>query len=184
MTEGFQRRRNDVLTKTIGSTNPVNVVRAALKALEELESVESVAQRRGKPVSYFGRRRNKELAEEAANAARRDRIGAEIMAENEAAVLRVTYLKSAIGYAHDQKATVRALGLRRLHQTVELPDNPSVRGMCFKVRHLVSVDEAGAGDRRSNATMQQHDLKPLRGRAPRAQARRARHLGGAGQDRR
>ena len=60
---------HDVLTKTIGSTNPVNVVRAALKALEELESVESVAQRRGKPVSYFGRRRNKELAEEAANAA-------------------------------------------------------------------------------------------------------------------
>jgi small subunit ribosomal protein S5 len=60
---------HDVLTKTIGSTNPVNVVRAALKALEELESVESVAQRRGKPVSYFGRRRNKELAEEVANAA-------------------------------------------------------------------------------------------------------------------
>ena len=65
------------------------------------------------------------------------------MAENAAPVLRVTYLKSAIGYAHDQKATVRALGLRRLHQTVELPDNPSVRGMCFKVRHLVSVNDAG-----------------------------------------
>lgn len=60
---------HDILTKTIGSTNPVNVVRAALKALEELESVESVAQRRGKPVSYFGRRRNKELADEAANTA-------------------------------------------------------------------------------------------------------------------
>ena len=58
---------HDILTKTIGSTNPVNVVRAALKALEELESVESVAHRRGKPVSYFGRRRNKELADEAAN---------------------------------------------------------------------------------------------------------------------
>jgi len=66
------------------------------------------------------------------------------MAENEAPVLRVTYTKSAIGYAHDQKATIRALGLRRLRQTVELPDNPSVRGMCFKVRHLVSVDDAGA----------------------------------------
>jgi large subunit ribosomal protein L30 len=65
------------------------------------------------------------------------------MAENEAPVLRVTYLKSAIGYAHDQKSTIRALGLRRLHQTVELPDNPSVRGMCFKVRHLVSVNDAG-----------------------------------------
>jgi large subunit ribosomal protein L30 len=66
------------------------------------------------------------------------------MAENEAAVLRVTYTKSSIGYAHDQKATVRALGLTRMHQTVELPDNPSVRGMCHKVRHLVSVEESGA----------------------------------------
>jgi len=60
---------HDVLTKTLGSTNAVNVVRAAIKALETLESVDAVAQRRGKPVSYFGRRRNKELAEEEANAA-------------------------------------------------------------------------------------------------------------------
>lgn len=66
------------------------------------------------------------------------------MAENRAPVLRVTYVKSAIGYAHDQKATVRALGLTRLHQTVELPDNASVRGMCHKVRHLVAVDAPGA----------------------------------------
>ncbi len=64
------------------------------------------------------------------------------MAEKEASTLRVTYVKSAIGYAHDQKATIRSLGLRRLNQTVELPDNPSVRGMCFKVRHLVSVNGA------------------------------------------
>jgi small subunit ribosomal protein S5 len=60
---------HDVLTKTLGSTNAVNVVRAAIKALESLQSVEDVARRRGKPVSYFGRRRNKELAEEEANAA-------------------------------------------------------------------------------------------------------------------
>jgi len=65
------------------------------------------------------------------------------MPENAAPMMRVTYVKSAIGYAHDQKATVRALGLRRLHQTVELPDTPSVRGMCFKVRHLVTVSDAG-----------------------------------------
>jgi len=64
------------------------------------------------------------------------------MPEKAAPVLRVTYVKSSIGYAHDQKATVRGLGLTRLHQTVELPDNPSVRGMCFKVRHLVSVDDS------------------------------------------
>ncbi len=54
--------------------------------------------------------------------------------------LRVTYRKSSIGYAHDQKATLVALGLRRLHQTVEHEATPSIRGMVFKVRHLVSVD--------------------------------------------
>lgn len=54
--------------------------------------------------------------------------------------LRITYRKSAIGYAHDQKATIAALGLRRLHQTVEHPDTPAIRGMVRKVRHLVSVD--------------------------------------------
>ena len=62
------------------------------------------------------------------------------MAEKAAPMMRVTYVKSSIGYAHDQKATVRTLGLRRLHQTVELPDTPSVRGMCHKVRHLVTVE--------------------------------------------
>ena len=55
-------------------------------------------------------------------------------------VLRITYRKSSIGYARDQKATVAALGLKRLHQTVEHEDNAPIRGMIQKVRHLVSVD--------------------------------------------
>ncbi len=54
--------------------------------------------------------------------------------------IRVTYRKSAIGYAHDQKATIAALGLRRLHQTVVHEDTLALRGMLRKVRHLVSVD--------------------------------------------
>jgi len=54
--------------------------------------------------------------------------------------LRVTWVKSAIGYGADQKRTIRALGLRRLHQTVEHPDSPSVRGMVSAVRHLVQVE--------------------------------------------
>lgn len=61
------------------------------------------------------------------------------------AQLKVTYKKSTIGYAHDQKRTVESLGLRRLHQSVLLPDNEAVRGMVFKVRHLVAVEEV-AGD--------------------------------------
>lgn len=55
--------------------------------------------------------------------------------------LRVTYTKSGIGYNVRQKATLRALGLRKLNQVVEHPDTPAVRGMIEKVRHLVSVEE-------------------------------------------
>jgi large subunit ribosomal protein L30 len=54
--------------------------------------------------------------------------------------IRVTYRKSAIGYAGDQKATITALGLRRLQHTVEHEDSASIRGMVYKVRHLVSID--------------------------------------------
>jgi large subunit ribosomal protein L30 len=54
--------------------------------------------------------------------------------------LRITYRKSSIGYARDQKATIAALGLKRLNQTVEHEDSASVRGMVQKVRHLLSVD--------------------------------------------
>jgi large subunit ribosomal protein L30 len=64
--------------------------------------------------------------------------------------VRVTYTKSAIGYARDQKATVVALGLKKLNQTVEHTDNPQLRGMVHKVRHLVTLEEAApavAGDK-------------------------------------
>ncbi len=56
------------------------------------------------------------------------------------AKLRITYTKSVIGYNAKQKATVQALGLRRLHQTVEHADTPVIRGMINKVSHLVSVE--------------------------------------------
>jgi large subunit ribosomal protein L30 len=57
--------------------------------------------------------------------------------------LRITLLKSSTGYKYDQKRTLVALGLRRLHATVERPDNASVRGMVTKVEHLVRVEEIG-----------------------------------------
>ncbi len=55
--------------------------------------------------------------------------------------LRITWVKSGIGYADDQKKTLKALGLRRLNQSVTHDDSPSVRGMIIKVRHLVNVEE-------------------------------------------
>ncbi len=59
--------------------------------------------------------------------------------------LQITLVKSPIGQLENQKLTVKALGLRRMHQTVVRPDTPSVRGMVNTVRHLVRV-EAAAGD--------------------------------------
>lgn len=57
--------------------------------------------------------------------------------------LLITYKKSAIGYEKSQKGTIRALGFRKLNQTVEHDDTPVVRGMINKVSHLVSVEEVG-----------------------------------------
>lgn len=55
--------------------------------------------------------------------------------------LRVTQVKSTIGYAADQGKTIRALGLGKIGRSVEQVDNPAVRGMIFKVKHLVKVEE-------------------------------------------
>lgn len=56
-------------------------------------------------------------------------------------MLRVTLVKSAIGYPQSQKDTLRALGLRRINQTVEVPDTPPMRGMLAKVIHLIRIEE-------------------------------------------
>ena len=55
--------------------------------------------------------------------------------------LKVTWERSGINQREDQKRTIRALGLRRLGQTVEHEDNRTIRGMINKVRHLVVVTE-------------------------------------------
>lgn len=54
--------------------------------------------------------------------------------------LRITQVKSAIGYKKDQGATLKALGLGKIGRTVEQVDNDCVRGMIFKVKHLVEVE--------------------------------------------
>ncbi len=57
------------------------------------------------------------------------------------AKLKITQVRSTIGRIGKQKLTMEALGLRRLHQTVEHEDTPQVRGMINKVQHLVEVEE-------------------------------------------
>ena len=63
------------------------------------------------------------------------------MPERSGKLLKVTLVKSPIGYNSKQKATVKSLGLRRLRQTVLIGDAPQIRGMLDKVRHLVSFEE-------------------------------------------
>lgn len=58
-----------------------------------------------------------------------------------AKTLKITLVKSPIGAVPKNRKTVEALGLRKLHQTVEKPDNEAVRGMIHQVKHLVKVEE-------------------------------------------
>jgi large subunit ribosomal protein L30 len=53
--------------------------------------------------------------------------------------VRVTWVRSTIGFNKDQAKVVEGMGLRRLGHTVELPDNDATRGMILKVRHLVEI---------------------------------------------
>ena len=55
--------------------------------------------------------------------------------------LKVTQVRSTISCPHDQVATVKALGLKRINDSVEHEDNPAVQGMLFKVKHLIKVEE-------------------------------------------
>jgi large subunit ribosomal protein L30 len=55
--------------------------------------------------------------------------------------LRITQVRSTIGAKPKQRGTLRALGLRRINDTVEQPDRPEIRGMLGKVQHMVKVEE-------------------------------------------
>ncbi len=58
--------------------------------------------------------------------------------------LRITWVKSGIGYKENQKRTLQALGFKRLGEAIVQPDNPAVRGMIATVSHLVKVEEVSA----------------------------------------
>jgi large subunit ribosomal protein L30 len=70
---------------------------------------------------------------------------AEIPSESEAARLEVKQIRSAIGHPETMRRTLAALGLRKHQQTVQLANSASVRGMLYKVRHLVEVTRSNDG---------------------------------------
>ncbi len=66
---------------------------------------------------------------------------ADVDAANTSKTVRVTWVRSDIGYPKDQKATIKAIGFKRLNQTLELPDTPQLRGQLFKVKHMLKVED-------------------------------------------
>ena len=63
------------------------------------------------------------------------------MAETKKQMLKITQVKSRIGYKKKAKATLDAMGLKKMNQTVELPDNPAIRGMIKKIKYLIKVED-------------------------------------------
>ncbi len=62
-------------------------------------------------------------------------------AKKKSGTLKIEWVRSFIGYPQDIRQTIRGLGFRRMHQVVERPDTPAIRGMIEKVRHLVEVHQ-------------------------------------------
>jgi large subunit ribosomal protein L30 len=60
----------------------------------------------------------------------------------ESKTVKITLMRSVIGYPQGQRDAIRTLGLHRLHETVEHPDTPQLRGQIFKIKHLVEVEES------------------------------------------
>ena len=63
------------------------------------------------------------------------------MAKTKKQMLKITQVKSRIGYKNKAKATLDAMGIKKMNQTVELPDNPAIRGMIKKIEYLIRVED-------------------------------------------
>ena len=145
---------HDVLSKSLGSSNQINIVHATVAALRSLEEPEAVAARRGLPVEDVAPaallRAQTEVPEGV------EPGGGLLMAR-----LKVEQKKSTIGCKKNQRDTLRSLGLKRIGDVVVKEDRPEFRGMVHTVRHLVTVEEVdGRGD---SDELKLHHLRPAPG---------------------
>ena len=150
---------HDILSKSLGSQNPINLVKATIAGLQDLRKPEEIAQLRGLSVdAVLGlssgvkvveqdepaeapRPRPTRAADAERRRARRRGRGSPRTATSAGVSLLITQVKSANGANGRQRDTLRSLGLRGISKTVERPDSPQLRGMVHAVRHLVIVEE-------------------------------------------
>ena len=125
---------HDILSKSLGSSNQINIVHATVEALRMLEQPEDVAARRGLTIEQVAPAAL--LRARAAGRCCRSRGGDRLMAQ-----LKVQQKKSTIGCKANQRETLRTLGLKRIGDVVVKEDRPEIRGMVHTVRHLVTVEE-------------------------------------------
>lgn len=109
----------DILSKSLGSNTPINMVRATIDGLQNLKNAEDVAKLRGKTVENYTIKEGKLVM----------------------AKLQITLTRSVIGRPETQRKTVEALGLKKTNSSVVVEDNPAIRGQINKVKHLVTVEE-------------------------------------------
>ncbi len=128
---------SDVLSKSLGSSNPINIVHATVAGPEAAPPAPGGGGRArpgpGRDVAGHGGQ-----AEGGGRGRRRRRQGEGAVGVTR---LKVTQKRSLIGRPRPQRATVRSLGLKRIGHTVVKDDRPEIRGMIFKVSHLVEVEE-------------------------------------------
>ena len=169
----------DILTKSLGTSNPVNLVAATVAGLKSLRRPEEVAALRGKTVAeVLGLSTGSGAPATEAVGAVPGRRGRRFMS----ARLRITQVRSKIGTQQRHRGTLRALGLRRIGQTVEHEDSPQLQGMLRMVARLVSVEPAEwLSDARPRDPRDRPRGRPARqavpapGRQAPAQARGPRH---------
>ena len=139
---------HDILCKSLGSANHINVARATIAGLKSLQRPDEVAARRGLAAEEFVPKgllkayndRQRGGGAKVATTIRRRRPVV-------TGQLVVTQVKSAISAKPKTKGTLRALGLGRIGKTNTLPDRPEIRGMIARVPHLVRVEETEGDDR-------------------------------------
>ena len=141
---------HDILSKSLGSQNPINLVKATIAGLQDLRKPEEIAALRGLSVdAVLGLSKENGQAAETIAAGREpaaEPAGAEPRPRRDGRGVRhetyvIKQVRSANGTNAKQRDTLRSLGLRRIGHTVERPDSPQLRGMLHAVRHLIVVEE-------------------------------------------